>query len=45
MVKASVGHGPYASNGAESNLSAESYRRRHEISVTVSIYIIRAVDS
>ncbi|KAI3474901.1 hypothetical protein Pfo_030212 [Paulownia fortunei] len=33
-VKTSVGHGSYASKGAESSLSAESYRRRHEISVT-----------
>ncbi|XP_042021050.1 ATP-dependent RNA helicase-like protein DB10 [Salvia splendens] len=33
-VKASVGYGPFTSNGAESMVSAEAYRRRHEISVT-----------
>ncbi|XP_047959889.1 ATP-dependent RNA helicase-like protein DB10 [Salvia hispanica] len=33
-VKPSVGYGPLASNGAESMVSAEAYRRRHEISVT-----------
>ncbi|PIN21840.1 ATP-dependent RNA helicase [Handroanthus impetiginosus] len=33
-VKTSVGNGTYGSKGAESGLSAESYRRKHEISVT-----------
>ncbi|XP_042024544.1 ATP-dependent RNA helicase-like protein DB10 [Salvia splendens] len=33
-VKASVGYGPLTSNGAEGMVSAEAYRRRHEISVT-----------
>ncbi|KAG6394237.1 hypothetical protein SASPL_144819 [Salvia splendens] len=33
-VKASVGYGPLAPTGAESIVSAEAYRRRHEISVT-----------
>ncbi|KAH6774422.1 DEAD box RNA helicase family protein [Perilla frutescens var. hirtella] len=33
-VKASVGYVSHASNGAESIMSAEAYRRRHEISVT-----------
>ncbi|XP_057769332.1 ATP-dependent RNA helicase-like protein DB10 isoform X2 [Salvia miltiorrhiza] len=33
-VKASVGYGPHPSNGADSIVSAEAYRRRHEISVT-----------
>ncbi|KAK6153076.1 hypothetical protein DH2020_012715 [Rehmannia glutinosa] len=33
-VKTSAAHGPYASKGAEPGLSAESYCRRHEITVT-----------
>ncbi|KAL0331952.1 UNVERIFIED_CONTAM: ATP-dependent RNA helicase-like protein DB10 [Sesamum calycinum] len=33
-VKTSFGYGSYAAKDAESGLSAESYRRRHEISVT-----------
>ncbi|XP_047982179.1 ATP-dependent RNA helicase-like protein DB10 [Salvia hispanica] len=33
-VKANVGYGPLAPTGAESIVSAEAYRRRHEISVT-----------
>ncbi|KAL1538556.1 RNA helicase [Salvia divinorum] len=33
-VKAAVGYGPLASNSAESMVSAEAFRRRHEISVT-----------
>ncbi|KAL0377413.1 UNVERIFIED_CONTAM: ATP-dependent RNA helicase-like protein DB10 [Sesamum radiatum] len=33
-VKPSFGYGSYAAKDAESGLSAESYRRRHEISVT-----------
>lgn len=41
-VKANVGYGPLAPTGAESIVSAEAYRRRHEISVTVSFYFISA---
>ncbi|PIN04912.1 ATP-dependent RNA helicase [Handroanthus impetiginosus] len=33
-VKTSAVHGPYATKGAESVLSADCYRHRHEISVT-----------
>ncbi|KAL7100674.1 hypothetical protein ACP275_08G010000 [Erythranthe tilingii] len=33
-VHPSVGNGTYAPKGAENSLSAESYRRQHEISVT-----------
>lgn len=44
-MNANVGYGSHASNGVESIMSAEAYRRRHEISVTVSIFISHAVDS
>lgn len=43
-VKAPVGYVPNATNGVESTVSAEAYRRRHEISVTVSIHISHADD-
>lgn len=44
-LKTSFGNGSLASNGGENTLSAESYRQRHEISVTVSICIINVVNS
>ncbi|CAA3018770.1 ATP-dependent RNA helicase DB10 [Olea europaea subsp. europaea] len=39
IVKASSGLGLFSSKVAESGLSADSYRRQHDITVTVSIYI------
>ncbi|KAL0424278.1 UNVERIFIED_CONTAM: ATP-dependent RNA helicase-like protein DB10 [Sesamum radiatum] len=34
-LKTGTAHGPFASKGAETGLSAESYRLRHEITVTI----------
>ncbi|KAL0461695.1 UNVERIFIED_CONTAM: ATP-dependent RNA helicase-like protein DB10 [Sesamum latifolium] len=34
-LKTGTAHGPFASKGAETSLSAESYRLRHEITVTI----------